>query len=598
MRTSTTPRPKNPKRKVLRRTNSSISFAAGKLVLFAVCSYDYYYCHHGIQRYGASASFVISRDFRWSHRPTSLHSKKDSDVADGSLLSNSEDQSTGRNYRNYFSDPDPSDDIDFFFDGEDFDDYGTLLDDEGDDEVEEDVGETTVVNILSNVTSITMDELISLSTSNVSYFYLRDELGLSETALWRITYEASSVLGMRTENIRKKVENLRTLMGFSDEDIRILIERQPALLQLSADNNVSPTVEYLLSNLELTVEELRKIVLACPALISYSRSNLRAKIQFFRSVIGLSTGELKNLWLKEPKLIRSGVKTGLIPHVRFLRRDIEFERDDLLELVQKYPKILILSLDQNLIPKIIFFLLMTLQLDIKQIQKILLTSPTFLDYNLESHILPMTKYFSEIEISPIEFGKILLKYPKIVSHSQRKIKHTLGYLRFELGLHSPQCKRVIHQAPPIFGLSNLPRKVSFLRDRLSLSDEEVRTVISGMPTLLILGIDQNLSPKIQYLEDTMKDSEKVREAVLRLPTLLGYSLANRIRPRMEALIREQVDPSSITVGIPMKEENFKSWLQRKSTKAKKSRQVTQETVQESNGRVIHWTRPRRNLDST
>ena len=92
-----------------------------------------------------------------------------------------------------------------------------------------------------------------------------------------------------------------------------------------------------------------------------------------------------------------------------------------------------------------------------------------------------------------------------------------------------------------------------------------------MPTLVCLGINTTLVPKLEYLADMLNDESRpknhlLKEAILLQPTLLGYSLTNRIQPRMQRMIAEGISPEKITVGISMSESKFEQWLQ--STKAR------------------------------
>jgi mTERF domain-containing protein len=416
--------------------------------------------------------------------------------------------------------------------------------------------------------TLTLEDMSQMFAPDVSYFYLQNELGLPEATMWKITYEASSALGMTTATIRRKIDVLRETMDLTDDDIRSILERHPTILHLSADKNISPTILFLLRALNLGRDDLRAIVLSSPCILSYSTANLKSKIRFFTHLLQFSAQEARDLFLKEPKLLRAGVNTGLVPHMRFLIRDLEIPLEMLRSIVQKHPRILLYSVDKNLSPKLIHYMSLTLQMDQVQVQKILLTYPAILAYNLDRHILPITDYFvKDLEYSgPSEFRNILLKFPRLMTYSLSKIKHVVGYLRYEVGLNASQVKRVLYQAPQVIGLQtdvNLKNKVKYLQDTYGLTDDQLRRVITGMPTLLILSPERNLQPKAEYLLQRFGNNKTLlRDAVLRLPTLLGYSLEKRIRPRLEAIVEAGLDPStSITVGIPMTQVKYEAWLQ-------------------------------------
>jgi mTERF len=488
---------------------------------------------------------------------------------------------------------------------------------------------------VNEATAATTRDLIRLepTTDNVSYFYLKNELGLSEEAMWRITFEAGSALGMTAATLRRKVDLLRDNLNLSPDDVRMVLERQPTILQLSADKNLAPTILFLVRALDLGKDELRTLVVESPSVLSYRKDNLVSKINFFTRLMGYSISECRELLVAEPKLLRSGVATSLIPTMRFFVRDMEIPLEQLRQIVQRNPRVLLYSLDDNLIPKVIYFLIMTLQMSLVQVQKLLCAYPEFLDYNLDRHTLPIAKYFmKDLEYSPNEMSSILLKFPRLVTYQLARIKHRVGYLRYEIGLGGSQVKRVLYQSPQLTGLAfdTLRDKIAFLHESLQLSPSELRTVVAGMPTLLVLSPRTNLQPKLDYLLASFGGSnELVRQAVVRLPTLLGYSLENRIQPRMDRILAAGLDPSSVTIGIPMREDRFLTWLERRAAKLGKDRyamthldgmtaygsssdqlQLQQEQQQQQQPQpqlllsadisppakgVVHWTRERRPL---
>jgi len=480
--------------------------------------------------------------------------------------------------------------------------------------INDDEIEGAVVDDTPLIIPLSLEQLSETFARNVSYFYLKNELGLSDTAMWRITYEASSALAMSTAVVRHKVDVLRETMDLSDENVRTIIERFPAILHLSADKNIAPTILFLLRALDLGRDELRELVVAFPAILSYSRANLNSKLGFFRRVMKYSVEECRELLLKEPRLLRAGVKTGLIPRMQFLLRDIEIPMDQLRLIVNKNPLILLYSLEQNLIPKLVYYFLMKLQMSSKQVTKLLLAFPQILDYNLDRNIQPKTQYFiKDLGFSNTEFAAMLLKFPRLLTLSLRKIKYSVGYFRFELRLSSCQVKRVLYRAPNLLSLNveeNIKHTISYLQKTLSLSDEQTRLVVAAMPSTLGLSVENNLRPKLDYLKSSFGANSILRESILRLPTLLGYSLNNRIKPRLEAIRDAGLDASSITVGIPMKQEAFESWLQKRREAAIRKRLEAQklaiapstsrtepaspnDSPADASGRIVHWSRERR-----
>jgi hypothetical protein len=425
-------------------------------------------------------------------------------------------------------------------------------------------------------TVMSLEDLKKLSSSGLSYFYLRDEIGLSEDAMWKITNNAGSALGMKASTIREKIEVLRNTMQLSDDNVRTLISAQPTLLHLSAKKNIAPTILFLVRQLGLGVQELRTLVLGCPSVLNYAIPNLNRKLEFFIDTLGYSVKECREILLEAPRLLTCGVETGLMPRLNFLLKEINIPVPKLRLIIQKNPRILQMSVDQNLQPKLIFYLIMTLHMDPSQVQRLLLRCPKVLDFNLEDHTLPITRYFLSLDFSAHEFARMCLKFPPLLTYSLAKMKHVVGYLRFELGLEASMTRRVLYQAPQIVSLSmsNLESKVEFLKDAVGANDTAtLRKVIVGMPTLLYLSIEKNLGPKVSYLREQLGE-EEFRLAVARMPALLAYSLDKRIKPRMDQISEAGVDATSITIGISMKEAAFDSWLEGRARKAALGTTVT------------------------
>lgn len=409
---------------------------------------------------------------------------------------------------------------------------------------------------------------------DIAYFYLQNTLGLSEETMWKITLEAGSVLGMTPRNLERKVSLLRRTMNLSDEDVRIILGKQPALLHYSADRNLAPTILFLVRALDLGKSELRKMVMDCPSILGYALGNLKRKIAFFVALGYADVDSIRELLVATPKLLLSSVDTGLIPRMKFLLNEINFSLEELRLVYKKNPRLLLYSVDDNLREKIVFFFILGMRMEPEHVRKILLAYPQIMDYNLVNHMKPIADFFTtELKFSDAEFGSIILKFPRIFSYSLFKIKHVTGFLRYELELDPRQTKRIIFQAPQILGLAddNVKEKLQFLREYLDLTPWELGLVFSGMPTLICLSVDNNLLPKLEYLEDAFRDQDHptnqlLKEAILKQPTLLGYSL-RRVQTRMERLVDADIFPGKITVGISMSEDKFELWLS--SSKSKK-----------------------------
>ena len=326
---------------------------------------------------------------------------------------------------------------------------------------------------------------------------------------------------MTPRNLEKKVSLLRRTMNLSDEDVRVIIAKQPAVLHYSAERNLGSTIIFLVRALDLSKSELRSLVLDSPSILGYSLANLSRKLSFFVNTLGYVRDDnyfegmerARNLLVGTPKLLLAAVDTGLEPRFQFLHNEIEFSLEELQRIYEMNPRLLMYSLDENLREKIVFFFILQLHIEPENVRKVLLSFPQIMDYNLDNHLKPIADYYiSDLRFSATEFGSIVTRFPRLFSYSLFKIKHVTGFLRFELGLDATQVKRVIFQAPQIIGLNTegtLQSKLDLLQTRLSLTLEELGLVLSKMPTLMNLGIKNNLLPKLEYLEKIANERGKM-----------------------------------------------------------------------------------------
>eukprot|EP00557_Chaetoceros_sp_GSL56_P012899 CAMPEP_0176482726 /NCGR_PEP_ID=MMETSP0200_2-20121128/3531_1 /TAXON_ID=947934 /ORGANISM="Chaetoceros sp., Strain GSL56" /LENGTH=656 /DNA_ID=CAMNT_0017879065 /DNA_START=91 /DNA_END=2061 /DNA_ORIENTATION=+ len=402
--------------------------------------------------------------------------------------------------------------------------------------------------------------------SEIAYFYLQDTIGLGPDIMWKISNDAGSVLGFTVKNLEQKISLLTRMMNLSQDDVKEIITKQPSILHMSATRNISPTILFFVRAMDLSKKDLKTIVVAYPCILCYSVHNLANKISFFTKELGLNKEEMRELIISEPRLLCAAVNTGLLPRLQFLHKEMSIPLENLQKILRANPRLLLYSLERNLQPKFISFFIMRLYMQPKDILKLLTYYPLIIDYSLENHMLPIARYFlTELEFSPMEMKHILLKFPRIMTHSLFKIKHLVGYLRYQLGMNAKEVKRVLFQAPQVISLNTdkkVASKVEFLKDTFELTnDKDLRKVISGMPTILLCNTEENIRPKAEYLlKEFGGDRMEMRQAVITLPTLLGYSLEKRIKPRMGQILDGGLQPIKITVGITMTDKKFQGWL--------------------------------------
>jgi len=502
----------------------------------------------------------------------------------------------------------------------------------------------SIADLASN--NISPMEMLKLApASQIAYFYLQS-LGLSEDTMWKITTDAGPILGLTVPNLQNKIHFLQTKLGLSDDDIISILTRLPTILQLNVTNSLKPKLEFLERELLLLNGTsqfnstrsnesdspfnpiLKYMVIKYPSILCYSLKNLQKKVLFFRSTLELSSSKVSKLLTENPVLLTLSVENNLQPKIQFFQNEVLLSLPDLQHICLENPKILTYSLRSKLFDIIISYFIMRLRMEVPtHVAKVLNRFPQILDFSLENHMLPLTLYFIEdLGLHIKEFRSILLKYPKIMTHSLDKIEYVIEFLCEELDLgkttyfdgsrtqvDDDSIKRILLQAPQIIGYNvedTIHSKIFYLQTELELdadSDglDEIRKLIVGMPTLLLCSIEQNLDPKIQYLKNEF-GLDMARNFILNQPALLGYSLEKRIQPRFKTLITEGFDPKKITTVLTMPQKKFEDWIIKSRLKVKNQNQSRERQLdnhkkiesdtnnhnERRSARIVHWNRER------
>ena len=125
-----------------------------------------------------------------------------------------------------------------YMDGEFDDDMDGIVDlypDDGlalfnsDGQGEELLSAESLSNVFGNLTLAATPSVAE--QPDIAYFYLKDKIGLSDETMWKITFEAGTVLGLTAETLDWKISVLRRNMKLSDDDIREIINKYPECLQ-------------------------------------------------------------------------------------------------------------------------------------------------------------------------------------------------------------------------------------------------------------------------------------------------------------------------------------------------------------------------------
>ncbi|KAF5442650.1 hypothetical protein F2P56_035289 [Juglans regia] len=133
-----------------------------------------------------------------------------------------------------------------------------------------------------------------------------------------------------------------------------LIVKRPVILNYDLDSELIPRVRFLVElsggDKDATGNVLRKF----PMILSYSVKHMEGHIEFLRSFAGLNDNEIFKILLVFPSLVTASRERKLRPRIEFLKQ-CGLETDDIFKFLIKAPLFLGLSFD-NVEYKLVFLL--------------------------------------------------------------------------------------------------------------------------------------------------------------------------------------------------------------------------------------------------
>lgn len=240
----------------------------------------------------------------------------------------------------------------------------------------------------------------------------------------------------------------------------------------------------------LNTNQLRKMIVMRPQLLSYTLSNVQATTTYFRGELGLSSTEYASLLQSYPSVLMYSIDNRLRPTVDFLQNTCGGGKDNWTSwkrVVYSYPNVFSHSLEKTLLPKV-----------------------KFLCSRGDERSLGLKRS---------ELSQIVAKFPPILWLSEDNLQSKVDFLSKSIGLNCLELKSIIVSYPQILGLSlhnNLRPKVDFFLE------------CSGKSTGDHHSIHCNLS------------KNQLKDFVLYQPALLAYSLENRLRPRISRMQEKNI----------------------------------------------------------
>lgn len=358
---------------------------------------------------------------------------------------------------------------------------------------------------------------LKLLESRVGYFYLKDDLGLSEEVLGRIASSHGPILSQRRETLREKGQALERLTGVPASE---LVAKQPNLLGFSTQT-IGEKVAFLKKAYQF------EGWLEAPSALTCSLASLRnIESQLLEM---FSPEDTVALIRSCPRLVRS--KRGPV-NAKILLSVMS------TKALLRWPRSLLIDPDQ-VAARIAASRRIGINLE---------TSPKVVSYDVDGKLRQFARVLDDDAALCESF---VAKQPSLLGLSSKNLREKKKFFSQHFGDDS---HRIMVKRPSALGLSleNLKSLLEWLSGKV----DDPCTLVKKYPTVLGLNIQNNLEAKYRLLKAYCQDDLLLKQTLTKCPSLLGYSMANRLAPRLEAMAKRDIPFAAIAALVTLNDTAF------------------------------------------
>ncbi|KAJ4832260.1 hypothetical protein Tsubulata_012204 [Turnera subulata] len=200
--------------------------------------------------------------------------------------------------------------------------------------------------------------------------------------------------------------------------------------------------------------------------------------------------------------------------------------------VESFPRILLLPTDSHLEPMVKY--LQSIGVPKDRVRCIFLLFPPILTTGIKE-INRKLLFYENVGAVDKDFGKMLLKYPWILSKSiQENYKEILSFFEMEK-VPKTSIDRAITSWPPLLGCSTGKLEVMVEQfDELGVRNKKLSHVIATCPQLL-LRKPEEFFQVVLFLEDIGFEQETVGQILARCPEIFAASIEKTLKRKIEFL---------------------------------------------------------------
>ena len=303
----------------------------------------------------------------------------------------------------------------------------------------------------------------------------------------------------------ERKEQLRQLLCLDQKGINKLVGTNLRVLNLDVDGNIAPKSEMLQRKLSIDQKRAGRI-LSCPGanrLIAQNQEITEAKIDYLQYEMGLSDQDVAKVLVAYPQLLARSIKDHYEPLFNALPTSLGFTRKEIAKLAIKNP-----------------------QFPFRTSKQIIESAAYFLP-----HVFGLDEQDKE------GLKKYIRKRPRLLHTPESRLRESYEWILNLLGESKSVAARVCRNRPQFLTMNSehLQKKVDWYRDRLSLTDEEIREVVAHYPNILLQSIeDGKMDKKLRHIQEMFQiNNKELKELFLKRPEFVALSAEKNIEPKLE-----------------------------------------------------------------
>lgn len=337
---------------------------------------------------------------------------------------------------------------------------------------------------------------------------------------------------------------------------------------ISSDFSPSESVGYLRNECNVKKAFVHSMIRRHPGLSAGLLMRIHASnppIMTIRDVLRqyLTDAQVQQVEESNSSVLRTVSRTQLRSKLSFLsNHECPLSQDSKIMsmLLTKHPEFFAYPIKN--IRGALSFVEESLQMSADETQRLVTKMPVFLSYSINNDLAPSIRFFEdELGFSPSQIRRMIITYPPVANYSGHANIEAVLDLMNEIFDDPKDILRISLVEPIVWSLpiDDLVSRVSFLSQSMELDLDELRIILTSLPKLLTLSVDNNVMPKMDFFLKHMS-KEDLRAYVLESPTILSSSLDSRIRPRIEQISQLGFD-ISVTPAYLMMSNNkqFEAW---------------------------------------